>query len=283
MQFTQQFGKHQKTSLRWGFLLDFYHKKVKLVINKSMNKYTRWYNQITERARFRIIDDYTETHHIKPRSLGGTDEADNLVELTAREHFICHWLLTKMTTGEDRAKMIYALNGMKRSNKFAQRYETKITARVYESLKKEFSIIHSATMKGRDPWNIGIPITEEQREKNRNSALGKKHTDKAKEKIRIANTGRIKTQETKDRIRAALKGKPKGPMSDEEKLKRSLGNLGKSKPKGMGAKLSATVAAQLAAGTHYSQIKLICPHCGTRASKARYNGYHGDKCKRKAS
>jgi hypothetical protein len=84
-----------------------------------MNKYTKWYNQITDRARYRIIEGYTEKHHIKPRSLGGTDDADNLVELTAREHFICHWLLTKMTTGEDRAKMIYALNGMKRSNKFA--------------------------------------------------------------------------------------------------------------------------------------------------------------------
>ena len=101
-----------------------------------MNKYSKWYNHIVERARFRITEDYTETHHIQPRSLGGSDEIDNLVALTAREHFICHWLLTKMTTGGDKAKMIYALNGMKRSNKFAQRYETKITARVYENLKK---------------------------------------------------------------------------------------------------------------------------------------------------
>jgi hypothetical protein len=248
-----------------------------------MDKYTRWYKQITERARFRITEDYTETHHIQPRSLGGTDDIDNLVELTAREHFICHWLLTKMTTGKDRAKMIYALNGMKRSNKFAQRYETKITARVYENLKKEFSVVHSATMKGREPWNRGIPITEEQRDKNRQSALGKRHTSAAKEKIKMASTGRIKTEETKNKIREALKGKPKGPMSEEEKLKRSLGNLGKPKPKGMGEKLKSTVAAQLAAGTHYTQQpKLTCPHCGTQASKARYNGYHGDKCKRRA-
>ena len=61
-----------------------------------MKKYTKWYAQITERARNRILDTYTETHHIIPRSLGGTDDINNLVELTAREHFICHWLLTKM-------------------------------------------------------------------------------------------------------------------------------------------------------------------------------------------
>ena len=102
-----------------------------------MNKYNRWYNTITERARNRVLDAYTETHHIQPRSLGGTDDKNNLVDLTAREHFICHWLLTKMYTGEGKAKMIYALNGMKRGNEFAQRYETKITARVYENLKKE--------------------------------------------------------------------------------------------------------------------------------------------------
>jgi hypothetical protein len=50
----------------------------------------------------------------------------------------------------------------------------------------------------------------------------------------------------------------------------------------MGKKLSATVAAQLAAGTHYTQQpKQICSHCGAQASKARYNAYHGDKCKKK--
>ncbi len=245
-----------------------------------MNKYTRWYNQITDRARNRIIEDYTETHHINPRSLGGTDDADNLVDLTAREHFICHWLLTKMTTGEDRAKMIYALNGMKRSNKFAQRYETKITARVYEILKKEFSAVHSATMKGREPWNKGVPITEEQREKNRKAATGKKRSPESIAKAVAKQTGQKRSEKTKDRIRKSLKGKPKGPMSEEEKLKRSLALKGKPKRQGHGDKIKATVAAQKAAGTHYTQQpKLICPHCGVQAAKHRYNGYHGEKCK----
>lgn len=39
---------------------------------------------------------YTETHHIVPRCLGGTDEADNLVELTAEEHLCAHLLLTRI-------------------------------------------------------------------------------------------------------------------------------------------------------------------------------------------
>jgi hypothetical protein len=184
-----------------------------------------------------------------------------------------------MYTGEAKFKMIYALNGMKRNGKFTQRYETLVTSRVYENLKKEFSIVHSATMKGRDPWNRGIPITEEQREKNRIAATGKKRSAEAIAKAVAKQLGQKRSEETKLKMSLASKGKPKGPMSEENKLKISQGTKGKSKPKGMGAKLSATVAAQLAAGTHYTQQpKQTCPHCGVQASKARYNGYHGANC-----
>jgi hypothetical protein len=245
-----------------------------------MNKYETWYRAITERACTRSIDGYVERHHIHPRSLGGSDDRDNLVDLTAREHFICHWLLTKMHTGEAKSKMIYALNGMKRGNEFAQRYETKITARVYENLKKEFSKVHSATMKGRTPWNKGVPITEEQREKNKIAATGKKFSQEVIEKRSAKIRGQKRSEETKLKMSLASKGKPKGPMSEVEKLKRSTALTGKSKPEGMGAKLSATVAAQKADGIHYSQQpKQTCPHCGVQAAKHRYNAFHGNKCR----
>ena len=245
-----------------------------------MNKYNRWYNTITERARDRVLKGYTEKHHIQPRSLGGTDDKNNLVDLTAREHFICHWLLTKMHTGEAKAKMIYALNGMKRSNTFAQRYETKITARVYENLKKEFSRVHSETMKGKIPWNKGVPITEEQREKNKIAATGKKFSQEVIEKRSAKIRGQKRSEETKKKMSLAAKGKSKGPMSEEGKHKRSLTLIGRAKPEGMGAKLSATVAAQKAAGTHYTQQpKQTCPYCGVQAAKHRYNAFHGDRCR----
>lgn len=38
----------------------------------------------------------TESHHIVPKSLGGGNEKNNLVNLPLRAHFVCHWLLTKM-------------------------------------------------------------------------------------------------------------------------------------------------------------------------------------------
>lgn len=42
---------------------------------------------------------YSERHHIKPRSLGGTDEPDNLINLTAEDHYFAHLLLAKWLGG----------------------------------------------------------------------------------------------------------------------------------------------------------------------------------------
>jgi len=81
---------------------------------------------------------YYEKHHIIPKSLGGTNKKENLVKLTAREHFICHWLLVKMydkgTT--ERNKMLCALWRMQCINENHQRY---INSHVYEKLRIEFA------------------------------------------------------------------------------------------------------------------------------------------------
>lgn len=51
---------------------------------------------------------YYELHHIVPRSEGGDDEANNLVLLTGREHFMAHYLLYKADpTMESRARSFW--------------------------------------------------------------------------------------------------------------------------------------------------------------------------------
>lgn len=253
------------------------------MLNNSMNKYNKWYTNITENARTRDLTGYVERHHIIPVSLGGSNSKENLVDLTAREHFICHWLLTKIHTGESRAKMVYALNGMKRNGQYTERYETKITSRVYENLKKEFAIIHSATMKGRDPWNRGHKEDRlEVLENVKQAALKRKPQSKeSREKQAQKTRGQKRTEEQRKNISNSLKGKSRGPMSKQQREAISNGTKGKPKPLGMGDKLSATVAKLLAEGKHYTQTKIQCPHCPVQASKARYNAYHGDKCKHK--
>lgn len=49
-----------------------------------------------EYRRNNIPTGYTENHHIIPKSMGGTDEPDNLVLLTGREHWVAHLLLFKI-------------------------------------------------------------------------------------------------------------------------------------------------------------------------------------------
>lgn len=101
------------------------------------HKATATYLRIIERARHRALAGYSEAHHVWPEALGGSNDKSNLVDLTAREHFICHLLLLKMTTGADKAKMAFAAHMMGCSNDKQERY--KVTGRVYELVKREFS------------------------------------------------------------------------------------------------------------------------------------------------
>ncbi len=76
------------------------------------NKYSTIYYSIIKHAksqcRVKQISDGYQTHHIIPRCMGGTNDSDNLVVLTYKEHRLCHRLLIKMTEGEYKHKMIYA-------------------------------------------------------------------------------------------------------------------------------------------------------------------------------
>jgi len=213
------------------------------------NKYSKLYYKITTNAKQRINEGYTELHHIIPQSMGGSNDKENLVELTAREHFVCHWLLIKMTEGEDRSKMLYALNGMKAENRYQERYHTKITARVYEKYRIEHAENHSKRMKGRPAWNKGRKLAgielEEQRERTRNRIVDLDKRAMGQQK-RIAKVlGRKDSEEAKTKKSLALKGKLKGPMSEEEKLKRSLTQKGVAKVKTHGANVANAVLGNI--------------------------------------
>jgi len=58
--------------------------------------YQEHYNRLINRARNRILDEYTEVHHILPRCLGGDNTKENLVRLTPEEHYVAHQLLVRI-------------------------------------------------------------------------------------------------------------------------------------------------------------------------------------------
>ena len=62
-----------------------------------MNYKKLYFNIIRNRKNNPLpTDEYGEVHHIKPHSFGGLDTPNNLIRLSAREHFIVHFLLYKM-------------------------------------------------------------------------------------------------------------------------------------------------------------------------------------------
>lgn len=67
---------------------------------------------------------YYERHHILPKCLGGKDDYENLVYLTARQHLLAHWLLMKAFPDEKGLKLAYATmctrDGVKLSPKMYQ-------------------------------------------------------------------------------------------------------------------------------------------------------------------
>ena len=88
--------------------------------------------------RTKTKNDYYELHHIIPKCLGGTNSADNLVLLTAREHYIAHLLLYahyKSIGGVEFRKISFALVAMSGFNKKQTRY--KWSSRQYEIIKED--------------------------------------------------------------------------------------------------------------------------------------------------
>lgn len=137
------------------------------------NKYTRWYNNIIANAQSRILPSniYSEKHHIIPKSLGGNNSKLNLVKLTAKEHYICHLLLPKMTEGAAKRSMCHALWKIVNQQRDYQ-HRHKVTARMYETIKKTNAIALSISNTGKPNLAArGKIIDDAYREKIRQTIL----------------------------------------------------------------------------------------------------------------
>jgi hypothetical protein len=185
------------------------------------NKYTKWYFGIIESARNRDLDCYTEDHHIVPKSLGGSNNSENLVRLIAKEHFICHLLLVTAVRSEYKKKMNYAFwrmcngseNRYKPSSRFyalgknafieSQTGHTPYLISHSEDSKKQIgntmsvvlSTLSKTEMKDRMMKSCCNPsvYTKERAEKISKSRTGYKDTQEAKKNKSIAAQKRTNT------------------------------------------------------------------------------------------
>lgn len=134
------------------------------------NKYTKKYYSIINKALLepRKKDNvaYYEKHHIIPRSMGGNDNKENLVLLTAKEHFICHLLLTKMCQSQNHYhRMVVALTAMSRQRGAKPAYYSKM----YEYYRPKFAQAISS-------FQSGVKKSDDHKKKISEAIKAKPHT-----------------------------------------------------------------------------------------------------------
>ena len=216
------------------------------------NKYTKWYYLIINNRLNNPHNSctYTERHHIIPKSLGGDNSKENLIRLSAREHFLVHWLLTKMSNDKNHImKMSHALRQMmcesdsSESHKWSKwQYEIGTKNKVKaNNLMKEMGIYGMT----------GKKHSDEAKEKMRQAKLGKKRPD-----LTVAARGkREHSQETKEKIIKTLQGRP---VSEETKTKLSKSLKGKPQ----------------------NRTIMTCSVCGAENYATQIKRYHNDNCKK---
>jgi hypothetical protein len=133
------------------------------------------------------FDGYSETHHIVPKCLGGSNSKSNLVKLTAREHFLAHYLLAKIYGGSLWAA-VTKMSGNRRRSGFL------FNSRLYEVARKKHAFFISESQKGR---KLSILTKEKiakslrEKESVNHPWTGRKHSQETKNKISLSNKGRI--------------------------------------------------------------------------------------------
>lgn len=160
-------------------------------------KYQSIYDSLIERARYRALDCYTESHHIIPRCMGGSDDKSNLVDLTPEEHYVAHQLLVKIHPfhhGLAKAALCMSMNSGGRQNN-----------KLYGWLRRRASYTQSGE---------GNPF------------YGKKHSEETKKLIGHLHKGKILSEETRSKISESRLNNPIS-LSKEQKRKISDRNSGK--------------------------------------------------------
>ena len=165
------------------------------------NKYKQWHDNIITKAKNRTLIGYKEVHHILPKSLGGSNDKSNLVELTAREHFIVHMSLCKFTKGEAKRSMFFALNSMMNLNNRGMR-KIKYSSRTFEKVRKQCA----KYLKG-NKYNLGRIPSKKTRLKISQANKGRKVSDETRLRMSLANKGKVLSEEVKQKIANSLKGK----------------------------------------------------------------------------
>jgi len=191
---------------------------------------------------------YYEKHHIIPKCLGGEDIEDNLILLTAREHYICHKLLT----------YIYPNN---RNIALAFHYMTGgQTGNILNLCSRDFE--YAKELNGKFIWNRGLTKETDARVRKQGKIWKEKY-DKGEIVI-----NRVRLKETREKMSRSKKGISK-TKDHKNKISDSL----------LGRKLSESTKQKMSESRKgIPQKKLMCPYCRKEGGTTMYR-WHFNNCK----
>jgi hypothetical protein len=159
------------------------------------NKWWKVYNQLIEKRLTCIPEGYCEKHHIIPKFMGGDNSKENLVYLTAREHYIAHKLLMKICEKHSSRKIygksVFSVLAFMMNYFHEDRYI--LNSRQIEEIRKKVTIV-----KKESPVITGWKQSEEAKMKMKQNhwskrgvkhgMLGKNHNDFSISKMRKHST-----------------------------------------------------------------------------------------------
>lgn len=185
-------------------MLDSTHSKCSGLLGSNLNgsfifpecKYTKWYWNIIEKRLDNPPDCYYEKHHIIPKFMGGSNDKNNLVNVTGREHYILHLLLMKicekMNDKKIYGKSVYSVLCF--TMKYYHKDRCIVPSRVVEFLRVKMGELR----KGNPSPNKGIKHTQKTKQKMKENhwiknggihpMLGNTHTNESIKKMRINST-----------------------------------------------------------------------------------------------
>ena len=212
-------------------------RKAVQIHGKQLN-YQKHYDALIEsRKKYCSFSDYYEIHHIIPECLGGSNEPNNLVQLTAKEHYMAHWLLVKATKNDDLIKAFAGMCGKKTVRKFTSRQfdrarQAARLAQIGRRYSEESKLKMSISAKNKPP------MTEEHKRKIGEKSKGRIYSEEVKKKhseaqknlmsneeyrknVADKNRGQTRSDETKKKISDAWEKRKLTPVSEETRKKMS--------------------------------------------------------------
>lgn len=217
------------------------------IIHHSKNKhYAKRYFKYIMWCGYQIPESgqYSEKHHILPKSLFPEykdlkNNDWNLIVLSFRQHYICHWILAKAFGG----KMWFAFHAMNMESTYTEGKRLYKNSRIYDYSKKymaeQMSIAQNNFWKNNEEKRIEC---SQNMLGNKNHFYGKQHTEETKQKLSEMRSGENsyfygkKRPEHSDLMKIKMKNKKKSKQHKE--------NISKS-----------------------HNVEYRCPHCGVTGGR----------------